>query len=204
MPTCPCSMCQCSSLVGLMYHCYYPLFWRNATQQKGKILRISVLDWSINGNLQLFCIKILSSTMRPSGALSLVCSGLPCPHAAPFPLRLTVVSMAALEEHDNCLHAVFSSARSFSSSPVLKSWWFPVTFWTYTSVSCMLQSSSLFLPCYEPAHDGWALSMPWGAAGAVEEVKTADLLQQISSNSRLCCGSSVECHHFNCSLWNSS
>lgn len=117
----------------------------------------------------------------------------------------TATSMAAaLEEHTNSLHAMFSSARSFSSLPVPNSWWFPVTFWTYTSVSCMLQSSSLFLPCYEPADDGWALSMPRGAAGAAEEVKTADLLQQISSNSRLCCGSSVECHHFNCSLWNSS
>lgn len=204
MPTCPCSMCQGSSPAGLVYRRYYPLFWPNATWQKGKVLRISVLHWSINGNLQLFCIKSLPSTMWPSGALSLACSGSPCPHAVPLPPLLAAASMASLEEHTDCLHAMFFSARSFSSSPILNSWWFPVTFWTYTSVSCTLQSSSLFLPCYEPAHDGWALSMPWGAAGAAEEVKTADLLQQISSNSRLCCGSSVECHHFNCSLWNSS
>lgn len=188
-----------------MYHCYYPLFWPNATWQKGKkILCISVLHWSINGNLQLLFIKSLSSMAWPSGTLSVVCTGSRYLHTALLPPPLTATSMAAPEEHTSCLHAMFSSARSFSSSPVLNSWWFPVTFWTYISVSRTLQSSSLFLPCYEPAHDGWALSTPGGAAGAAEEVKTAALLQQISSNSRLCCGSSVECHHFNCSLWNSS
>lgn len=199
MPTCSCSVCLCSTLVGLMPRCYYPLFWPNATWQKGINLCFSVLHQSINGNLQLFCIKSLSSTRWPSGPLSLACSSSPCLHTALLPMLLTVK-----EECANCLRAMFSSARSLSSSPILNSWWFPVTFWTYTSVSCMLQSSYLFLPCYEPAHDGWALSVPWGAAGAAEEVKIADPLQQISSNSRLCCGSSVECHHFNCSLWNSS
>lgn len=124
--------------------------------------------------------------------------------AAPSPLLHTAALVDALEELVSCSHMKFSLARAFSSSPILNSWWFPVTFWTSTSVCCTSQSGSLFLPCYEPAYDGWALSMPRGAAGAADEVKTADLLQQISSNSRLCCGRSVECHHFNCSLWNSS
>ena len=56
--------------------------------------------------------------MWPSRALSLAYSGLPCPHAALLPLPLITASVAALEEHTNSLCAMFSSARSFSSSPI--------------------------------------------------------------------------------------
>lgn len=52
----------------------------------------------------------------------------------------------------------------------------------------------------------WWVS-PQRALGYIKsnrEVKTADLLQQISSKSRLCWGSSFQCHQFNCSLWSSS
>lgn len=140
MPMCLCCMCQCSSLAGLMYHCYYPVSCPNATWQKGKILRISVLRWSIKGNFKLFCIKSLSSTMWPSGALSLACSGCPSAHSS----KCTAASSSphgcsggACELFSCC----FPSQDLFPNSTILNSCWFPVTFWTYASVSCTLQLS---------------------------------------------------------------
>lgn len=196
MPVCPCCICQCRSLVGLMYRCYYPVFWPNAIWQKGKILCISVLRWSINGNLKLCCIKSLSSTIWPSGLLSLACSS-KSPAAYSSPLGCSGGACELFPCDVFLSRSFFQLARSkqLMASCDLLDLHFSFLYTTIRLPLLALLWASIW----------WrALSMPRGAAGAAEEVKTAELLQQISSNSRLCCGSSVECHHFNCSLWNSS
>lgn len=70
--------------------------------------------------------------------------------------------MAALGEHASWLHASFSLERSFSSSPVLKTWWFPATL----HFSVLYATIELPLTCHEPAHDGWAPSVPWAISRA--------------------------------------
>lgn len=135
-------------------------------------------------------------------ALSLVCSGAPCPWAALLPCSQCSACCSG------------GTCHLTSCNVFLGKIFFQLARSEQLMVSC--SPSDLHFSFLYTAIELPLLNLLWASTWWVcpqhalryskrnGEVKRADLLLQISSKSRLCWGSSFECHHFNCSLWSSS